>query len=78
MFKLFKNFILKRVYKVECAFPIVISSESRMGQNIDGDHQEGAPHFNKRDQLGYFFLWLNKVRKKLEQFYLTITLKKLR
>ena len=39
---------LPRVFrncKVQCAFPMVISSEFRMRQHWDGDHQKDAPHF---------------------------------
>ena len=32
--------------KVGCVFPMVISSDFRMGQHRDDDHQEDAPHFN--------------------------------
>ena len=31
--------------KAECDFPMVISSDLRMGQHRDDDHQEDAPHF---------------------------------
>ena len=31
--------------KAGCVFPIVISSDLRMGQHRDDDHQEDAPHF---------------------------------
>ena len=31
--------------KVECIFPIVISSEFRIGQYRDDDHREDAPLF---------------------------------
>ena len=31
--------------KVECVFPMVISSDFRMGQHRDDDHQKDAPHF---------------------------------
>ena len=37
--------INSRVNKVRCAFPMVISSEFRMGQYIDDDHREDASHF---------------------------------
>ena len=40
------NILFKHVNKVECAFPMVISSEFRMGRHRDGNHQEDAPHFN--------------------------------
>ena len=39
----------KRFFKVGCIFPMVISSDSRMGQHRDDDHQEDAPHFMNRD-----------------------------
>ena len=32
-------------FKVGCVFPMVISSELRMGQKRDHDHREDAPHF---------------------------------
>ena len=32
-------------YKVGCVFPMVISSEFRMEQHRDDDHQEDVPHF---------------------------------
>ena len=37
---------LPRANKVEYVFPMVISTESRMRQHRDDDHQEDAPHFN--------------------------------
>jgi len=33
--------------KVECAFPMVISSEFRMRRHRDGDYHEDAPHFTR-------------------------------
>ena len=30
--------------KVECVFPMVISSDFRVGQHRDDDYQEDAPH----------------------------------
>ena len=33
------------VHKVGCIFPMVISSDFRMGEHRDDDHQEDAPHF---------------------------------
>ena len=32
--------------KVGCVFPVVISSDFRMGQHRDSDHQENASHFS--------------------------------
>ena len=31
--------------KVPCAFPMVISSDFRVGQHRDDDHEEDAPYF---------------------------------
>ena len=31
--------------KVGCAFPMVISSDLRMGKHRDDDHEEDAPYF---------------------------------
>ena len=33
------------ISKVECAFPMVILSEFRMGQYRDDDYRDEAPHF---------------------------------
>ena len=35
----------ERQYKVECVFPMVISSEFSMRQHRNENHQEDAPHF---------------------------------
>ena len=35
--------------KVECIFPVVISSEFRMRQHMAGDHQKYAHHFIKEN-----------------------------
>ena len=32
-------------YKAWCAFPMVISSDFRIGHHRDDDHQADAPHF---------------------------------
>ena len=32
--------------KLGCAFPMVISSDFRVGQHRDDDHEEDAPYFN--------------------------------
>ena len=34
--------------KLGCAFPMVISSDFRVGQHRDDDHEEDAPYFSKR------------------------------
>ena len=39
----FRLDIRLQLYKVECVFPLVISSEFRMRLHRDGDHQEDAP-----------------------------------
>ena len=37
-----------------CAFPMVFSSEFRMGQYRDDNHQEDAPHFRNRQIVKIF------------------------
>ena len=39
------NLLVLKTGKVGCIFPMVISSEFRMGQYRDDDHREDAPHF---------------------------------
>ena len=40
--------------KVGCAFPMVISSDFRMGKHRDDDHEEDAPHFiNVQDNMSF-------------------------
>ena len=53
-----KSFILNKIRKVGCAFPIVICCEFRMGQYRVDDHQDDAPNFSiitlKRSFEGLF------------------------
>ena len=43
---LFDNTKVNRSYnKLGCAFPMVISSDFRVGQHRDDDHEEDAPYF---------------------------------
>ena len=41
------------IHKVGCIFPMVISSEFRMGQYRDDDHREDASHFSIRLSRGH-------------------------
>ena len=43
--KLFHLFQKSEFIKVGCAFPMVISSDFRMGKHRDDDHEEDAPYF---------------------------------
>ena len=47
---------IKVKVKVGCVFPMVISSEFRMGWYRDDYHQEGAPHFTLETFFGNMFL----------------------
>ena len=44
-------------YKVPCAFPMVISSDFRVGQHRDDDHEEDAPYFKKIFKI---ILWVQE------------------
>ena len=40
--------VLKTRDKLGCVFPMVISSDFRMGEHRDDDHEEDAPYFMTR------------------------------
>jgi len=49
--------------KLGCVFPMVISSDFRMGKHRDDDHEEDAPYFRIIDRMTTF-LYLGQMMAK--------------
>ena len=62
--RILKYSLQNQVYKVECIFQMVISSEFRVGQYRDDDHRGDAPHFISR--ISPVLSWLREFFSKYQ------------
>ena len=55
--------------KLGCAFPMVISSDSRVGQHRDEDHEENAPFTWVQSEL---WIWLFNLKSKFDVIEISV------
>ena len=66
-------------FKVGSAFPMVISSDLRMGKHRDDDHEEDAPYFTRSlrslrfSSISKWIFSEKATKKSLSQFEITLT-----